>query len=172
VGCIRWAQHRSVPISRHVFTKVNADRDFDWCPRAHLSATVASSRGSPKWAFNYFVRIAETPYYAFQTVEYSDKGNLLQRFLSRPLPKCFLYGSENRHLLYLQRLRESDCTVIENTEREPFFVLRCTESLRSGIALFRSVKPSESDTAYICVSPRQNQPGDESSWLVKSCASG
>jgi hypothetical protein len=33
--------------SQQVFTKVNADRDFDWCPSAHLSATVASSRGSP-----------------------------------------------------------------------------------------------------------------------------
>ena len=51
--------------------------------------------------------------YAFQTVEYSDKGNLLQRFLSLPLPKCFLYGSENRHLPYLPQLRESDCTVVE-----------------------------------------------------------
>jgi pimeloyl-ACP methyl ester carboxylesterase len=51
--------------------------------------------------------------YAFQTVEYSDNGNLLDRFLSLPVPKCFMYGSENRHLSYLQRLRESECTVIE-----------------------------------------------------------
>jgi pimeloyl-ACP methyl ester carboxylesterase len=50
--------------------------------------------------------------YVFQTVEYSDHGHLLDRFLALPLPKCFLYGSENRHLSYLQRLRESDCTVI------------------------------------------------------------
>ena len=51
--------------------------------------------------------------YAFQTVTYSDQGNLLQRFLSLPIPKCFLYGSQNRHLSYLARLRESDCAVIE-----------------------------------------------------------
>jgi len=51
--------------------------------------------------------------YAFQTVEYSDHGNLLERFLNLPVPRCFLYGSENRHLSYLQRLVESDCTVIE-----------------------------------------------------------
>jgi len=51
--------------------------------------------------------------YSFQTVEYSDYGNLLERFLGLPLPKCFLYGSQNRHLSYLQRLFESDCTVIE-----------------------------------------------------------
>jgi pimeloyl-ACP methyl ester carboxylesterase len=51
--------------------------------------------------------------YAFQTVTYSDQGNLLQRFLDLPIPKCFLYGSENRHLSYLARIRESDCAVIE-----------------------------------------------------------
>jgi pimeloyl-ACP methyl ester carboxylesterase len=51
--------------------------------------------------------------YSFQTVEYSDHGNLLQRFLSLPVPKCFLYGSENRHLSYLPRLRDSECTVTE-----------------------------------------------------------
>ncbi len=51
--------------------------------------------------------------YSFQTVEYSDHGNLLQRFLSLQVPKCFLYGSENRHLSYLQRLLASECTVVE-----------------------------------------------------------
>ena len=51
--------------------------------------------------------------YAFQTVEYSDRGDLLDRFLSLPVPRCFVYGSENRHLSYLQRLRESECSVIE-----------------------------------------------------------
>lgn len=51
--------------------------------------------------------------YSFQTVEYSDHGNLLERFLSLPVPKCFLYGSENRHLSYLRRLLASECTVVE-----------------------------------------------------------
>jgi len=51
--------------------------------------------------------------YSFQTVDYSDHGNLLQRFLSLQVPKCFLYGSENRHLSYLQRLLASECTVVE-----------------------------------------------------------
>jgi pimeloyl-ACP methyl ester carboxylesterase len=58
--------------------------------------------------------------YSFQTVEYSDQGNLLERFLSLPVPKCFLYGSENRHLAYLQRLRESKCTVIEVPDANHF----------------------------------------------------
>jgi pimeloyl-ACP methyl ester carboxylesterase len=51
--------------------------------------------------------------YAFQTVEYSDHGNLVRRFLSLKAPRCFLYGSENRHLSYLQQLRESECGVME-----------------------------------------------------------
>jgi pimeloyl-ACP methyl ester carboxylesterase len=51
--------------------------------------------------------------YAFQTVEYSDHGNLLDRFLSLSFPKCFLYGSENRHLSYLPQLLGSECTVVE-----------------------------------------------------------
>jgi pimeloyl-ACP methyl ester carboxylesterase len=38
---------------------------------------------------------------------------LLERFRNLPVPKCFLYGSENRHLSYLQPLRESESPVIE-----------------------------------------------------------
>jgi pimeloyl-ACP methyl ester carboxylesterase len=58
--------------------------------------------------------------YAFQTVEYSDHGNLLERFLSLPIPKCFLYGTKNRHLSYLQRLRNSGCTVMEIPNADHF----------------------------------------------------
>jgi len=58
--------------------------------------------------------------YALQTVEYSDGGNLLERFLSLPVTRCFLYGSKNRHLSYLQRLLESECTVIEIPNSDHF----------------------------------------------------
>jgi pimeloyl-ACP methyl ester carboxylesterase len=51
--------------------------------------------------------------YSFQPVEYSDHGTLLDRSLSLPAPKCFLDGAQNRHLSYLQRLRESECIVVE-----------------------------------------------------------
>ena len=44
--------------------------------------------------------------YSFQTVEYSDHGNPLDRLLSLPTPKCFLYGSQNRQLSHLQRARD------------------------------------------------------------------
>jgi pimeloyl-ACP methyl ester carboxylesterase len=51
--------------------------------------------------------------YAFQIVEYSHHGNLLERFLNLHVPRCFLYGSENRHLSYLERILESECSVVE-----------------------------------------------------------
>lgn len=51
--------------------------------------------------------------FSFQTVEYSDKGRLLDRFLGLSIPCHFVYGSRNRGLSYLPRLRESSCTVTE-----------------------------------------------------------
>ena len=58
--------------------------------------------------------------YSKQTVDYSDNGKLLERFLTLPMPKCFVYGSENRHLSYLSRLRQSDCAVIEIPNADHF----------------------------------------------------
>lgn len=74
--------------------------------------------------------------YAFQTVEYSDHGNLLQRFLSLPVPTCFLYGSENRHLSYLQRIRESDCTVIEIPKANHFLFYDAPNHYAAALASF------------------------------------
>jgi pimeloyl-ACP methyl ester carboxylesterase len=74
--------------------------------------------------------------YAFQTVEYSDHGNLLERFLNLPLPKCFLYGSENRHLSYLRRLRESDVTVIEIANAGHFLFYDDANNYGAALASF------------------------------------
>ena len=46
-------------------------------------------------------------------VAYSDHGNLVQRFTALRIPKQFIYGSANRQLSYLPRLKESDCEVAE-----------------------------------------------------------
>lgn len=46
-------------------------------------------------------------------VDYSDHGNLVQRFTALHIPKLFIYGSANRQLSYLPRIRESDCAVTE-----------------------------------------------------------
>lgn len=74
--------------------------------------------------------------YSFQTVEYSDHGNLLQRFLSLPVPTCFLYGSENRHLSYLQRIRESDCRVIEIPNANHFLFYDAPNHYAAALASF------------------------------------
>jgi pimeloyl-ACP methyl ester carboxylesterase len=74
--------------------------------------------------------------YAFQTVEYSDHGKLLERFLSLPVPRCFLYGSENRHLSYLQRLRESECTVIEISNAGHFLFYDEPQHYAAALASF------------------------------------
>jgi pimeloyl-ACP methyl ester carboxylesterase len=58
--------------------------------------------------------------YSMQTVTYSHEGNLLDRFLALPVPRYFLFGSENQHLSYLPRLRQSDCEVIEIPNADHF----------------------------------------------------
>jgi pimeloyl-ACP methyl ester carboxylesterase len=74
--------------------------------------------------------------YAFQTVEYSDHGNLLNRFLSLPVPRCFLYGSRNRHRSYLQRLLESECTVIEIPNADHFLFFDEPNCYAAALASF------------------------------------
>jgi pimeloyl-ACP methyl ester carboxylesterase len=74
--------------------------------------------------------------YAFQTVEYSDRGNLLERFLSLSVPRCFLYGSENRHLSYLPRILQSDCTVVEIPNANHFFFYDQPNHYAAALASF------------------------------------
>ena len=66
--------------------------------------------------------------YSFQTVEYSDNGGLLDRFLSLPLPVHFVYGSRNRGLTYLPRIRASRCTVTEVLDADHFLFYDAPEA--------------------------------------------
>jgi pimeloyl-ACP methyl ester carboxylesterase len=61
--------------------------------------------------------------YCFQLVQYSDSGRLLERFLALNGRKYFVYGSENRHLSYLPKLRAADCRILEvpNANHFPFY---------------------------------------------------
>lgn len=52
-------------------------------------------------------------------VEYSDRGNLIDQFISLTIPKLFIYGSENSGLIYIPKLREN-CEVVEITESNHF----------------------------------------------------
>jgi pimeloyl-ACP methyl ester carboxylesterase len=74
--------------------------------------------------------------YAFQTVEYSDQGNLLERFLGLPVPRWFLYGSENRHLSYLARLRRSNCAVLEIPNANHFLFYDAPNHYAKALASF------------------------------------
>lgn len=51
--------------------------------------------------------------YSSSMVDYSDNANLLQRFDDLKIPKMFMYGSENRGLSYITKLKNSDCEVVE-----------------------------------------------------------
>jgi len=58
--------------------------------------------------------------HSFQTVDYSYNGNLLERFARLPIPKYFVYGSENRELSYLPVLRRLGCRVVEIPSADHF----------------------------------------------------
>lgn len=87
---------------------------------------------------NVLAKASPRAYYdcAFQTVKYSDESNLLQRFMSLPIPKCFMYGSENRHLSYLNRIRESDCTLVEIPNANHFLFYDAPSHYAAALASF------------------------------------
>lgn len=66
--------------------------------------------------------------YSFQTVAYSDNGGLLDRFLSLPVPVHFVYGSGNRGLTYLPRIRASRCTATEIMDADHFLFYDAPEA--------------------------------------------
>ena len=51
--------------------------------------------------------------FSFQTVHYSDHGELITRFFELPVPIHFVYAASNRALSYLPQLRASRCRVTE-----------------------------------------------------------
>jgi pimeloyl-ACP methyl ester carboxylesterase len=67
---------------------------------------------SPKTFFDYCPSL----------VEYSDNGNLIQRFTQLEIPKIFVYGSQNKSLSYIPQLKNKGCEVgeIPNSNHFPF----------------------------------------------------
>ena len=72
------------------------------------------NRGFQKYAEN-LERASEKAYFdsSPSLVNYSEHGNLMQRFLALSAPKLFVYGSENRTLSYLSALKASGCEMAE-----------------------------------------------------------
>ena len=58
---------------------------------------------SPKAFFDYCPSL----------VNYSENGNLIQRFTDLKIPKIFIYGSENNWLSYIPQLKNKGCEVVE-----------------------------------------------------------
>jgi pimeloyl-ACP methyl ester carboxylesterase len=58
-----------------------------------------------------------------QLVDYSDNGNLVNRFVRLPLPKLYIYGSESRSMRHLDALRARHVPVqeIAHSEHFPFY---------------------------------------------------
>jgi len=74
----------------------------------------AANRGFREYAAN-LEKANKKAYYDYSPslVEYSDTGNLLERYLALAIPKLFVYGAENRALSYLPQLTERGCALVE-----------------------------------------------------------
>lgn len=72
------------------------------------------NKGFQKY-FNHLRKMESTAYYDYcpSMTYYSDKGNLIARFLKFKIPKLFIYGSENKKLSYIQYLKQEGCRVVE-----------------------------------------------------------
>ena len=68
---------------------------------------------SPRAFFNYCPSL----------VNYSDNGDVMQRFTELRIPKIFIYGSENNWLPYIPQLKNKGCEVVEiaNSNHFPFY---------------------------------------------------
>lgn len=58
--------------------------------------------------------------YSFQTVKYSSTGELLQQFLSLPIPRIFIYGEENKNLSYIPDLIKNNISIKEISNSNHF----------------------------------------------------
>jgi len=49
--------------------------------------------------------------YSFQTVEYSQSGQLLHDYTALEIPKLFIYGDENHHLSYIPHFKKHNLNI-------------------------------------------------------------
>lgn len=64
---------------------------------------------------SHLQKINPRAYYDYcpSMTEYSTQGNLVEKFIEMKIPRLFIYGSENAHLVYLKQLRDSGIQVAE-----------------------------------------------------------
>lgn len=102
-------------------TRAIARRSFDDFRESRyleeLKETFSGSeyRGSRIFAAESLRDVSERAFYDYSAsvVAHSDRSDLLPCFLGLNVPRLFIYGSANRHLSYLPKLRSSGACVVE-----------------------------------------------------------
>jgi pimeloyl-ACP methyl ester carboxylesterase len=108
------------------FSREVAQHSFDYFTTTTLPELKRRLTHSPNRGFqNYAEGLNSASEKAFfdvcpSLVQYSDHGNLIQRFIGLRTPKLFVYGSENRGLSYLPTLKENGCEMVEIPESNHF----------------------------------------------------
>ena len=58
--------------------------------------------------------------YSPSLVRYSESGELIEKFTSLKIPKCFIHGSENNGLSYIPELKQKGMPVYEISDSNHF----------------------------------------------------
>ena len=93
------------------FSREVLHHSFDYFSKTAFTELKKQLANSPNRGFqNYAENLENASKKAYfdsspSLVDYSDNGNLIQRFLLLTIPKLFVYGAENRTLSYLPALK-------------------------------------------------------------------
>jgi len=74
--------------------------------------------------------------YSFQTVEYSNTGELLEQYLKLNLPRLFIYGEKNEALSYLPKLRAAGLKLESISGSDHFIFYDNPKGMYQAIARF------------------------------------
>ena len=105
-------------VAQHSFTYFTTTAFTDLKNRlAH-----SPNKGFQKYAETLTKSASEKAYFDCcpSLVDYSDHGNLIQRFIALKIPTMFVYGSENRCLSYIPTLKEGGCEIVEIPQSDHF----------------------------------------------------
>lgn len=102
------------------------------------SLTQSKNKGFQKYAETLTKSASEKAFFDCcpSLVDYSEHGNLIQRFIALKIPTLFVYGSENRSLSYLTTLKDSGCGLVEIPHSNHFPGYDNPQALYQAIAAF------------------------------------
>lgn len=95
-----------------------ADNPNDFFERFIQRTLYSPAYSSPLYAarLRHNIRAAAVPGIFSSMVELSDKGDLMNKFLSLPCPKMFMYGEQNKSLSYLNYIQSEGVKLSEISE--------------------------------------------------------